>query len=1121
MKQIKNLLRRPRKISKKVIFSILCFFTIFSYQSLFAQCDPGTTLAEFTWEGAATGSQSVWNVDDVSNTYTGIDGTNLDITLALDDPFNQNTDSGNLSDFGDATESNGFYGPGFLSFQVTSSASNQDVCFTYNFSTPVYIGEFLVRDIDSNGQEGTNGTLQSFQDQVTLSATGIGGGNVPLTLTPEGPNPVFTITGQTAAGNYTDGVTNGVAHTDPNGGLLVSTPELLTSLTLCYSNGPDDLDGLSNSNAIAVPGSNFCIPEPATISGIVVDDNGDPLAGAIVTLQNLDGTTALDLNGNPITVTTGPDGTYLFEDVAPGDYNIVETDPSGYVSDSSSDNTTDGALDGETGAGTDENTIPVSIIGGEDDTGNDFVDELLTGSISGTVLEDTNNDGVGDAPIPGVTIALLDNLGNPVLDDMGNPITTVTAADGTYSFDDVPPGDYQVSEVDGNGFISVSDTDGANDNIIGDGTPINVVGGEDSPGNDFVDEQTGSISGTVLEDTNNDGVGDAPIPGVTIALLDDLGNPVLDDMGNPITTVTAADGTYSFDDVPPGDYQVSEVDGNGFISVSDTDGANDNIIGDGTPINVVGGEDSPGNDFVDEQTGSISGTVLEDTNNDGVGDAPIAGVTIALLDNLGNPVLDDMGNPITTVTAADGTYSFDDVPPGDYQVSEVDENGFISVSDTDGANDNIIGDGTPINVVGGEDSPGNDFVDEQTGSISGTVLEDTNNDGVGDAPIAGVTIALLDNLGNPVLDDMGNPITTVTAADGTYSFDNVPPGDYQVSEVDENGFISVSDTDGANDNIIGDGTPINVVGGEDSPGNDFVDEQTGSISGTVLEDTDNDGVGDAPLGGVTISLQDLTGAPILDDMGNPITTVTAADGTYSFDNVPPGDYQVLESDPTGYVSISDTDGGNDNCIGNTIPISVIGGEDTPGNDFVDAAVVVPVELISFTADMRGDYVNLEWLTANETNNSHFEVERSVDGSDFHKVGKVIGHINSQTRQSYNFMDTDIPAITNTLYYRLKQVDLNGFYTHTKTVAVGINKRKIEFKATIFPNPADSEFVISYENDTNESTQLTIYNMQGQVVMTREYYSNVSIDISSLNYGNYIVKLSNQKGEQITRRIIKN
>ncbi len=298
-----------------------------------------------------------------------------------------------------------------------------------------------------------------------------------------------------------------------------------------------------------------------------------------------------------------------------------------------------------------------------------------------------------------------------------------------------------------------------------------------------------------------------------------------------------------------------------------------------------------------------------------------------------------------------------------------------------------------------------------------------------------------------------------------------------------------------------------------------MDEQTGSISGTVLEDTDNDGVGDIPIEGVTIALLDDMGNPVLDDMGNPITTVTAADGTYSFDDVPPGDYQVLESDPPGYVSVSDTDGGNDNCIGNTMPISVTGGEDTPGNDFVDAPIVVPVELISFTADMRDAYVNLEWLTANETNNSHFEIERSIDGSNFQKIGKVNGQINSQTKKSYNFIDADISA--NTLYYRLKQVDLNGFYTHTKTVVVDIVKDKDEFKATIFPNPASSKFIISYESDNNDSTQLNIYNLQGQIIMTREYSSNVSIDISSLNSGTYIVHLSNQKGEQIIRRIIKN
>ena len=727
--------------------------------------------------------------------------------------------------------------------------------------------------------------------------------------------------------------------------------------------GDDIANGSTTDNLIPVSvnpaetdtGNDFVEEQFGSLSGTVLADTNndgvgeDPIANVTLTLLDAAGND-VDSDPNtsgvqPTTTTTDSNGNYSFTGLAPGDYQVVETQPAGFDSVSDVDGANNNIIGDET---------PITVVGGENTPGNDFVEEQ-PGSLSGTVLEDTNNDGVGEEPIAKVTLTLLDAAGNDVDSDPNTsgvqPTTTLTDSNGNYSFTGLEPGDYQVVETQPAGFNSVSDVDGANNNIIGDQIPITVVANENTPGNDFVEEQPGSLSGTVLADTNNDGVGEDPIANVVLTLLDAAGNDVDSDPNTPgvqpTTTTTDSNGNYSFTGVEPGDYQVAETQPAGFDSVSDVDGANNNIIGDETPITVVGGENTPGNDFVEEQPGSLSGTVLADTNNDGVGEDPIANVTLTLLDAAGNDVDSDPNTsgvqPTTTTTDSNGNYSFTGLEPGDYQVVETQPAGFNSVSDVDGANNNIVGDETPITVVAGENTPGNDFVEEQFGSLSGTVLADTNNDGVGEDPIANVTLTLLDAAGNDVDSDPNTPgvqpTTTTTDSNGNYSFTGVEPGDYRVVETQPAGFDSVSDVDGANNNIVGDETPITVVAGENTPGNDFVEEQPGSLSGTVLADTNNDGVGEDPIANVTLTLLDAAGNDVDSDPNTlgiqPTTTTTDSNGNYSFTGLEPGNYQVVETQPAGFNSVSDVDGANNNIIGDETPITVVAGESTPGNDFVE------------------------------------------------------------------------------------------------------------------------------------------------------------------------------------------
>lgn len=137
----------------------------------------------------------------------------------------------------------------------------------------------------------------------------------------------------------------------------------------------------------------------------------------------------------------------------------------------------------------------------------------------------------------------------------------------------------------------------------------------------------------------------------------------------------------------------------------------------------------------------------------------------------------------------------------------------------------------------------------------------------------------------------------------------------------------------------------------------------GAITGNVTEDTNDDGIGDTPLVGVTLTLFDESGNPIVDSNGNPVTTITDSQGNYIFTNLPPGDYIVVETQPEGYDNVTEFDGGNDgdhpdDGIVNSIPATIGLDEviDT-GNDFVE--VIFSQTAISLAG--QNTSASIHWL----------------------------------------------------------------------------------------------------------------------------------------------------------------
>lgn len=138
---------------------------------------------------------------------------------------------------------------------------------------------------------------------------------------------------------------------------------------------------------------------------------------------------------------------------------------------------------------------------------------------------------------------------------------------------------------------------------------------------------------------------------------------------------------------------------------------------------------------------------------------------------------------------------------------------------------------------------------------------------------------------------------------------------------------------------------------------------------------------------------------------------------------------------------------------------------------------LPVELVNFTAEKRGAAVALAWATASERNSDRFEVERSRDGRTFERIGQVAAAGSSTSPHRYDFLDTKYPSETDLLYYRLRQVDLDGTtaYSPVRTVRVGGPAA-----LALFHNPAHSGAATL--TGTQPGTLVRIFDALGRQVL---------------------------------------
>jgi hypothetical protein len=126
---------------------------------------------------------------------------------------------------------------------------------------------------------------------------------------------------------------------------------------------------------------------------------------------------------------------------------------------------------------------------------------------------------------------------------------------------------------------------------------------------------------------------------------------------------------------------------------------------------------------------------------------------------------------------------------------------------------------------------------------------------------------------------------------------------------------------------------------------------------------------------------------------------------------------------------------------------------------LSAAAPLPVVLTAFTATLAagGRAVRLEWATASETNNAHFEAERSFDGISFAAFRTMAAAGSSPTPHTYALTDAALPASVQQLYYRLRQVDVDGTASYSPVRVVVVD---LASPLVLFPNPAGASTTLA-------------------------------------------------------------
>jgi hypothetical protein len=289
---------------------------------------------------------------------------------------------------------------------------------------------------------------------------------------------------------------------------------------------------------------------------------------------------------------------------------------------------------------------------------------------------------------------------------------------------------------------------------------------------------------------------------------------------------------------------------------------------------------------------------------------------------------------------------------------------------------------------------------------------------------------------------------------------------------------------------VGQSIVLNGTGQPNSPG---------PLTGSDPEDYANPG---GSLGGKTVNITSPPSNGTLFYDGVEIPATTTANTPFVINNYDPSKLTVVLTG-SGYSEVIVTYAYVD-FAGKVDP--------TPATYKIEWTGSLPVRLVSFSVTKEGKVVLLSWATTEESNSQAFEIQHSLNGKEWKVIGRVLSAGESKITIPYSY--THSTPVTGSNYYRLRMIDNDESYAFSSIKQQSVDGAGVV--AVSYPNPAADRI---YVNETLNVKSVEIVNMLGASVYHKTSVSKEGINVKGLASGTYILKLTQEDGNQISEKIL--
>ena len=473
----------------------------------------------------------------------------------------------------------------------------------------------------------------------------------------------------------------------------------------------------------------------------------------------------------------------------------------------------------------------------------DTVTTTLTcpGQISGTVFNDRNRNGTqntNDLGMQGISISLVS------ITDTNTTRSTTTDSNGFYQFTNTATDIYSVTVTTPDDRTNTTDSSKRVTLSASPGSSNNHFGLAKKPRSN-----TGVIGGTTCYDLNGDSRCGLFESRLSIRLLLVLFGGRSPDGGEVVAeTISDSDGSYVFEDVPAGSYQIQP----------DLPAELVGSVPAQIPV-IVSDQGTTSVSFPTASNDNVTGVVFSDLDGNGIQSALETGHS-----GLEVTLKRDGSINSTTTTNSNGQFQFDGIDSNSsYTVEISSPSGKVATT----ATSQSIAPRDPANFG---------LVDSDT--LIGGVFVDLNGNGLQDPTEAGLSGVSIEMSSDSLTS------STTTSDSGVYKFSNVPAGEYNVTQSGLSGYVN-HDSNTKQVTMVANGSASAT----------FALLSARTISGMAFNDLNGNGTQDGAepaFSGATIEL--------LDSSRNVVdTTTTLANGNYQFSGLADGQYTVKVTVPTG------------------------------------------------------------------------------------------------------------------------------------------------------------------------------------------------------------------------------